>query len=104
MITVRFTSDGGLELSSWMLDCSLLSTNDIDVQETPNPTKGGFVINSKNPIIFYEIHDASGRLVNKDSHLKAAKQKIDLSKKESGTYLITIKNKAETVTRKIIKN
>ena len=109
-ITVRFISDGGLELSGWTaaIDCSLLSTNDINAQESitlsPNPTKGEFVINSKNPIISYEIHDASGRLINKDSQLKATKQKIDLSKKKSGTYLITIKTDNETVTKKIIKN
>ncbi|MDR2204656.1 MAG: M12 family metallo-peptidase [Flavobacteriaceae bacterium] len=108
-ITVRFISDGGLQLSGWKasFECLTLATGEANansgVNVYPTITKGLFTITSKDKILSYEVYDASGRLVSKMSKLDTKNQSVDLSKNLAGTYIVKITTNKETVSQKIIK-
>ncbi len=108
-ITVRFVSDQAEVAGGWVatFECITLGvsenalSNSIDV--SPNPTKGNFVITSKEKVVSYEVFDVAGKLVKQASKLNASVEGVNLSGYPAGTYMVKIKTATGTVTKKVIK-
>ncbi len=108
-ITVKFFSDGGLELPGWKatFSCLILGTSENLLKENitvfPNPTKGQVKITSSDTILSCRIADISGKNIRQHSKLNTNNYTIDLSGNPKGVYMITIVTDKETITKKVIK-
>ena len=108
-ITVRFSSNATVVGAGWNanVQCITLATsetalaNDINISKTT--AKGIFVITSKDKILTYSVYDPSGKLIKKESNLKTAEQKLDLSNNPVGTYVVSVTTSTGTLTKKIIR-
>ncbi|MFK8038785.1 MAG: T9SS type A sorting domain-containing protein [Crocinitomicaceae bacterium] len=72
----------------------------------PNPTNGQEVSIQLNKMYSGEmmVYSLDGKLLVSQSFIDASRLEIDLSKFESGTYIIKINTGLETFTKKLIKN
>lgn len=108
-LTVRFISDQAEVGAGWKatFECVTLGISENalknEVSLSPNPTKGNFVITSKEKIISYEVYDATGKIVKQASKLNASVEGVNLAGYPAGTYVVKIKTATETVSRKVIK-
>lgn len=69
----------------------------------PNPAKGqvNFRYNSNDPFTM-EIQNVLGQICFQRKYMSAINENIDLSFLESGTYMVSIKEKTKTVNKKLI--
>lgn len=92
---------------SWTTYSSALSVKDtsfVDARIYPNPSNSGlFTINLKQPSIA-KIYDLQGRIIKNAVALGNGENSIDISKHNSGIYIITLTtNNGATKTYKLIK-
>ncbi|TGN30052.1 T9SS type A sorting domain-containing protein [Empedobacter tilapiae] len=107
-ITIRFRSDGGLELKGWeaQINCNSLGLEDINKLEFsiyPNPTTDFVTLTSKESIVSYQVYDMGGKLLSKLNKLDKKEAKIDFSNYPKGIYVLSIKTDKRTYTQKVTK-
>lgn len=107
-ITIRFRSDGGLELKGWeaQINCNSLGLEDINKLEFsiyPNPTTDFVTLTSKESIVSYQVYDMGGKLLSKSNKLDKKEAKIDFSNYPKGIYVLSIKTDKRTYTQKVTK-
>ncbi|WP_314241419.1 T9SS type A sorting domain-containing protein [Empedobacter tilapiae] len=107
-ITIRFRSDGGLELKGWeaQINCNSLGLEDINKLEFsiyPNPTTDFVTLTSKESIVSYQVYDMGGKLLSKLNKLDKKEAKIDFSNYPKGIYVLNIKTDKRTYTQKVTK-
>ena len=107
-ITIKFVSDGGLELKGWaaQVNCNSLGLEDINKLEFsvyPNPTTDFVTLSSKESIVSYQVYDIGGKLLSKSNKLDKKEAKIDLSNYPKGIYVLSIKTDKRTYTQKVTK-
>ncbi|MDH2205715.1 T9SS type A sorting domain-containing protein [Empedobacter sp. GD03644] len=107
-ITIRFRSDGGLELRGWaaQINCNSLGLKDLNKVEFniyPNPTTDFVTLSSKEKIVSYQVFDMSGRLLVETNKIDKKESKIDLSKYPKGVYLLNIKTDKKSYSQKVTK-
>ena len=107
-ITIRFRSDGGLELKGWaaQINCNSLGLEDLNKVEFniyPNPTADFVTLSSKEKIVSYQVFDMSGRLLVETNKIDKKESKIDLSKYPKGVYLLNIKTDKKSYSQKVTK-
>lgn len=107
-ITIRFISDGGLELKGWAakINCSSLGINEINTLEFnifPNPTVDFVNVETKDNIISYQVYDMGGKLLTEKGKLNKKDVKINLESYPKGIYLLNIKTDKRSYTQKITK-
>lgn len=66
---------------------------------SPNPTKDFVILNSKLPILNYQLRDLSGKILS----TKVKNNSVDLRSYPSGIYLIEIETSQGVRTEKLIK-
>ncbi|PWN66590.1 T9SS type A sorting domain-containing protein [Chryseobacterium oncorhynchi] len=93
-VNLRFTNNGDLSLG-----VSEASNTKSDISVYPSPVSDYLHINSKEKIMNVELFDISGKLIN----VSWKENIVDLRSLKSGNYIISVKNKKETFSRKIIK-
>lgn len=112
---VRTNNHSTIHLStiSWRINKTQLGVSDIKSNEYdfvlyPNPAKDYFVLESKsifNEKIKVEILDASGKLIKKQNIEPNQKDKIDISRLNSQTYIINAYKDGQLIlSQKMIKN
>ncbi|MGE8431086.1 T9SS type A sorting domain-containing protein [Chryseobacterium joostei] len=86
--------------------CSLsvveTSSSQAGIEVYPNPVQDVLYIQSKEPLVSYEIYGATGQSV-KQGTLSMAQEQLVLSSLSTGVYYIKLKTKSATVTEKIMK-
>ena len=107
-ITLRFISDGGLELKGWAakINCASLGINDINNLEFniyPNPTTDLVNVSTKENIVGYQLYDFSGKLLTEKTKVDKKEVKINLESYPKGIYLLNIKTDKRTYTQKVTK-
>lgn len=107
-ISVRFRSDGGLELKGWIaeINCNSLGLEDLSKVEFsiyPNPTTDFVTLSSKESIVGYQVYDMGGKLLTETKKMDKKETKIDLSNYPKGIYLLNIKTDKRTYTQKVTK-
>lgn len=107
-ITLRFISDGGLELKGWVakINCASLGLNDINNLEFniyPNPTVDLVNVATKENIVSYQLYDFAGKLLTEKSKVDKKEVKINLESYPKGIYLLNIKTDKRTYTQKVTK-
>ena len=107
-ITLRFVSDGGLELKGWVakINCASLGLNDINNLEFniyPNPTADLVNVTTKENIVSYQLYDFTGKLLTEKSKVDKKEVKINLESYPKGIYLLNIKTDKRTYTQKVTK-
>lgn len=107
-ITLRFISDGGLELKGWAakINCASLGINDINNLEFniyPNPTTDLVNVSTKENIVGYQLYDFSGKLLTEKTKVDKKEVKINLESYPKGIYLLNIKTDKRSYTQKITK-
>ena len=107
-ITVRFVSDGGLELKGWTakVNCASLGVDDINNLEFnihPNPTTDLVNVSTKENIVGYQLYDFSGKLLTEKTKVDKKEVKINLESYPKGIYLLNIKTNKRSYTQKITK-
>lgn len=107
-ITIRFVSDGGLELKGWaaQVNCNSLGINDINSLEFkvyPNPTTDIVNITTKENIVSYQVYDMGGKLLVEKNKLDKKEVKVNLESYQKGIYLLNIKTNKRSYTQKVTK-
>ena len=107
-ITLRFISDGGLELKGWAakINCASLGINDINNLEFniyPNPTTDLVNVSTKENIVGYQLYDFSGKLLTEKTKVDKKEVKINLESYPKGIYLLNIKTDKRSYTQKITR-
>ena len=107
-ITLRFISDGGLELKGWAakINCASLGINDINNLEFniyPNPTTDLVNVTTKENIVGYQLYDFSGKLLTEKTKVDKKEVKINLESYPKGIYLLNIKTDKRSYTQKITR-
>jgi hypothetical protein len=84
------------------LNTSLIIENFADINLFPNPTMGAFSISfDNNKSHHIQIMDVNGKVIQKAANITTKKWDFDISKFESGTYIIEIQ--PENITYQIVK-
>jgi len=108
-ITVRFTSNDGNNNPGWVaeVECSVLSVEDQEgntgINVYPNPANDMIRIEAPVKIEEIKLNDTSGKLL-KMKKGRFSTEELDIGYLPKGAYLLIIKLKDKTITRKIIKN
>jgi len=107
-ITIEFTSNGSGNAYGWeaYVDCGILSVEDMSnsngISVYPNPASSVLNIDAKKEILSVQLTDAAGRTVL-TNNVNNAKGTINVSHLPKGVYILSVKMKDQTVTKKIIK-
>lgn len=109
-ITVKFVSDGAGQLYGWegTVNCATMGVEDISdaagIAVFPNPASDVLNINSqKLEIQSATLTDTTGKVVLTHK-INAQSKKINVGHLPKGVYILTLKTKGQTITKKIIKN
>lgn len=100
--------DGSKTYTNW-LSSNFTSTNELNVEVYPNPSKGQFWISASgltNGAISLRIIDLNGKLVHDESFSTesvAFQKQIDLTQYETGMYILQFVQGDSVVTKKLIK-
>ena len=108
-ITIEFKSDGSGVAYGWeaTINCSSLGVEDVSdsfgITVYPNPASDVLNISSqKTQIQSASLTDAAGRKVA-STKIEAQNGQINVSHLPKGVYVLTLKTKDQTITKKIIK-
>lgn len=108
-ITVEFKSDGSGVAYGWeaTINCSSLGVEDVSdsfgISVYPNPATDVLNISSqKTQILSASLTDVVGRKVL-STKIEAQNGQINVSHLPKGVYILTLKTKDQTITKKIIK-
>jgi hypothetical protein len=94
-LTFVFTSDSSSTGSGWdaTINCAVLATTENEytnaINYYPNPTSDILYVNSKHPILNYQVYDINMRLIA-DEKIDAVEFEIQLSKYTAGVYFIKL--------------
>lgn len=104
--TGTFSIDNVTFIGSSGLATGVEEKNKASFSLYPNPSTGIFTADLTNTLgkTTITVYDIIGNVVLTKETASNTKQMIDLSSQANGSYFVTVKNAAETITKKIILN
>ena len=90
--------------SSAPITTGITETSKTAIAVYPNPSNGLFTADLTSVVgkTSITVYDIVGNVILAKEALAGAKQSIDLSNRANGSYFVTVKSDAETITKKII--
>lgn len=107
-LTFKFISDQLITGPGWIgeIECLTLGVDDLtaylDYSYFPNPVQDVLNIQSKTPILEFDLYNIEGRKIQTAS-VNALSSQINMKQLPTGTYIVSLKFKEKSVQFKILK-